>query len=173
MESFLLIKVLFPKILFGNSELAVYSKYISFSISSPIIEIISSIAIAGVIWYAGNEVISGSTSPGSFIAFIGAFVAAYRPLKSLAELNNNLQEGLAASKRLFDVLDVSPKITNHPNCQELKITNAAIDFNNVDFSYGEQQLFNKLSFTIESGKIIAFVGGSGSGKTTIANLLLL
>jgi subfamily B ATP-binding cassette protein MsbA len=142
------------------------------SLSSPIIEIISSIAIAGVIWYAGNEVISGSTSPGSFIAFIGAFVAAYRPLKSLAELNNNLQEGLAASKRLFDVLDVSPKITNHYKCKDLIIKNANIIFNNVDFSYNNQPLFNKLSFDIEPNKIIAFVGGSGSGKTTIANLIL-
>lgn len=142
------------------------------SLSSPIIEIISSIAIAGVIWYAGNEVISGSTSPGSFIAFIGAFVAAYRPLKSLAELNNNLQEGLAASKRLFDVLDVNPKITNHHECKDLIIKNATINFNNVGFSYTDQKLFNHLSFSIEPNKIIAFVGGSGSGKTTIANLIL-
>ena len=142
------------------------------SLASPIIEIISSIAIAGVIWYAGNEVINGSTSPGSFIAFIGAFVAAYRPLKSLAELNNNLQEGLAASKRLFDVLDVKPQITNQKNCQELKIKQAGISFNKVSFSYKDNLLFNDLSFDIEPGKIIAFVGSSGSGKTTIANLLL-
>ncbi|MCT4635710.1 MAG: ABC transporter ATP-binding protein/permease [Rickettsiales bacterium] len=141
------------------------------SLASPIIEIISSIAIAGVIWYAGYEVIAGKSSPGSVIAFIGAFVAAYRPLKSLAELNNNLQEGLAASKRLFDVLDVKPEIIDHPQCKKLKITKAAISFNNISFSY-KKQLFNNLSFNISPGKVIAFVGSSGSGKTTIANLLL-
>lgn len=142
------------------------------SLSSPIIEIISSLAIAAVIWYAGNEVIHGSTSPGSFIAFIGAFVAAYRPLKSLAELNNNLQEGLAASKRLFEVLDVEPKINNLPICSSLEIKQAMVSFEHVNFSYNQKELFKDLSFIIESGKVTAFVGGSGSGKTTIANLLL-
>jgi subfamily B ATP-binding cassette protein MsbA len=141
------------------------------SLASPIIEIISGLAIGGVIWYAGNEVISGATSPGSFIAFIGAFVAAYRPLKSLAELNNNLQEGLAASKRLFEVLDEKPKIIDKSNAKELKIKQAAINFNQVNFSYKKHQVFEDLTFNIEPGKITAFVGSSGSGKTTITNLL--
>lgn len=142
------------------------------SVSSPIIEIISSMAIAGVIWYAGNEVILGSTSPGSFIAFIGAFVAAYRPLKNLAELNNNLQEGLAASKRLFDVFDVNPRIINLEQAKKLVIDNAEINFEKVFFNYGEKELFKDLSFKILPGQVVAFVGGSGSGKTTIANLML-
>lgn len=142
------------------------------SLSSPIIEIISAIVIASIIWYGGNEVISGSTSPGSFIAFIGAFVAAYRPLKNLAELNNNLQEGLAASKRLFDVLDVDPKIINKEGCVDLLVSSPSIIFNKVNFSYNEQELFQNLSFEIKPSKLVAFVGGSGSGKTTITNLLL-
>lgn len=142
------------------------------SLSSPIIEVISGLAIAGVIYYGGHEVIVGSTSPGSFIAFIGAFVTAYRPLKSLAELNNNLQEGLSATKRLFDVLDVKPEIINHPQCTNLQIKKAAINFNNVNFTYKNIALFKDLSFKIEPGQIVAFVGSSGSGKTTIANLLL-
>lgn len=142
------------------------------SLASPIIEVISSAAIAGVIWYAGNQVIAGTSSPGSFIAFIGAFVAAYRPLKSLAELNNNLQEGLAASKRLFDVLDVKPQIISPKDSKDLKISQAAIKFDGVNFSYNEKDVFSNLSFEIAPGKVIAFVGSSGSGKTTIANLLL-
>ncbi len=142
------------------------------SFSSPIIEIISGIAIAGVIWYGGHEVIAGHTSPGSFIAFIGAFVAAYRPLKSLAELNNNLQEGLAAAKRLFDVLDVEPEIKDLPGFKNLKISKAEICFNKIGFGYRKNSLFDELSFSIAPGEIIAFVGSSGSGKTTIANLLL-
>jgi ATP-binding cassette, subfamily B, bacterial MsbA len=142
------------------------------SLSSPIIEIISSMAIAGVIWYGGHEVIAGSTSPGSFIAFIGAFVAAYRPLKSLAELNNNLQEGLAAARRLFDVLDVEPKIIDKPGCKSLKVKTGSIDVNNVKFSYRKDDLFKDLSFNIMPGNIVSFVGKSGSGKTTLANLLM-
>lgn len=142
------------------------------SLASPIIEIISGMAIAGVIWYAGNEVISGSTSPGSFIAFIGAFVAAYRPLKSLAELNNNLQEGLAAGKRLFEVLDKNPQIIDKKNAKELKVKIGEINFNHVNFGYKKHSVFEDLSFKIAPGKVTAFVGSSGSGKTTIANLLL-
>lgn len=142
------------------------------SLSSPIIEIISAIVIASIIWYGGHEVIAGNTSPGSFIAFIGAFVAAYRPLKNLAELNNNLQEGLAASKRLFDVLDVNPNIINKPGHVDLLVDNPSIIFDKVNFSYNEQELFQDLSFEIEPRKLVAFVGGSGSGKTTITNLLL-
>ncbi len=142
------------------------------SVASPIIEIISSMAIAGVIWYAGNEVILGSTSPGSFIAFIGAFVAAYRPIKNLAELNNNLQEGLAASRRLFDVMDIKPSIVNKENAKDLVVNRADIKFDKVKFNYNEKDLFNDLSFNVKSGQVIAFVGSSGSGKTTIANLLL-
>lgn len=156
-----------------NNIFGLYVKAIrTESLASPIIEIISSMAIAGVIWYAGHEVIAGSSTPGSVIAFIGAFVAAYRPLKSLAELNNNLQEGLAASKRLFDVLDVKPKITDHPKCKKLKITQAAISFKNISFSYKKHELFKDLSFEISPGKVISFVGSSGSGKTTLANLLM-
>lgn len=156
-----------------NNIFGLYVKAIrTESLASPIIEIISSIAIAGVIWYAGHEVIAGNSSPGSVIAFIGAFVAAYRPLKSLAELNNNLQEGLAASKRLFDVLDVKPEIKDHPKCKKLKITQAAISFKNISFSYKKHELFKDLSFEISPGKIISFVGSSGSGKTTLANLLM-
>lgn len=142
------------------------------SLSSPIIEIISGIAIAGVIYYGGYEVIEGNTSPGRFIAFIGAFVAAYRPLKSLAELNNNLQEGLSATKRLFEVLDVKPQITNRPKAHKLVIKKASIDFNNVSFSYKENTLFENLSFKVSPGQVVAFVGSSGGGKTTIANLIL-
>lgn len=142
------------------------------SLSSPIIEIISGLAIAGVIYYGGHQVIVGNTSPGSFIAFIGAFVTAYRPLKSLAELNNNLQEGLSATKRLFDVLDVEPKIIDHPQCTALKLKKASIEFKNVNFAYKDTPIFENLSFTIKPGQIVAFVGSSGSGKTTIANLLL-
>ena len=142
------------------------------SLSSPIIEVISSIAIAGVIWYGGYEVISGNTSPGTFIAFIGAFVAAYRPLKSLADLNNNLQEGLAAAKRLFEVLDVQPEIIDAPGCKDLKVVKAGIKFDKVAFSYRKTPLFTDLSFNVDPGQIVAFVGSSGSGKTTIANLIL-
>lgn len=154
----------------------IYSLYVrairNESLSSPIIEVISSVAIAGVIFYGGREVIAGHTSPGSFIAFIGAFVAAYRPIKNLAELNNNLQEGLAAGKRLFDVLDVEPTIKNKFDAKELTIKQAGISFENIYFNHQQHALFKDLSFKIDPGTLVAFVGNSGGGKTTIANLIM-
>lgn len=139
---------------------------------SPIIEIITSISVACVIAYGGYEVIAGHTSPGSFIAFIGAFVTAYRPIKSLAELNNNFQEGVAAASRLYEVLDIKPTICDNNKSRKVKFTDADIEFKDVCFSYGKSRLFDNLSFKVKQGQIAAFVGSSGSGKTTIASLLM-
>ena len=142
-------------------------------LSSPLMEILSGITIAAVIWYGGIEVFAGHTSPGTFFAFIGTFIAAYKPIKCIADLNNNLQEGLAAAQRLFSVLDTKAKILNKDDATKLEIKEASISFDDIVFKHNNSKFsLSSMSLDIEAGKTVAFVGKSGSGKSTLLNLLL-
>lgn len=141
--------------------------------SSPIMEALSGIAIAAVIWYGGSQVISGATTPGSFFSFITALIMAYKPVKSLADLNTSLQEGLASAKRLFAILDIKPAITDEEHALPLKVRGGHIIMDNIVFRYAtDKQALDHLSLEIPAGKTVALVGASGSGKSTIMNLIL-
>jgi ATP-binding cassette, subfamily B, bacterial MsbA len=141
--------------------------------SSPIMEALSGIAIAAVIWYGGTQVINGTTTPGSFFSFITALIMAYKPVKNLADLNTSLQEGLASAKRLFAILDITPAITDSPNATALEVKGGHIVLNNVSFHYATgKQALNHLSLEVPAGKTVALVGASGSGKSTIMNMVL-
>ncbi|MBN8512422.1 MAG: ABC transporter ATP-binding protein [Rickettsiales bacterium] len=143
------------------------------SLTSPIMEILSGFAIACVLWYGGYAVIQGKMTTGSLFAFITAFVSAYRPYKSLVSLNVNLQEGIAAANRVFNVLDSKPTICDVSNAITPYFTTPKIEFKNLNmrFSNGKTVL-KSIDLSIEPGNTYAFVGSSGSGKTTIANLLI-
>ncbi len=143
------------------------------SITSPLTDMLSGIAIALVIIYGGAKVIDGTVTPGNIVTFLAAFIAAYRPLKNLAELNNNLQEGLAVAERFFQIIDVAPQITDSPNAIILQKTDqASISCRNLHFSYGAGDVLKNVNFQVETGQMVSFVGSSGSGKSTIVNLLL-
>ncbi len=143
------------------------------SASSPMMGMLGGIAIATIIWYGGFNVIHGGTSTGAFFSFITAMLMAYRPVKVLANLNTQLQEGMAAAARFFSVMDTQPTIKDAPNATALTVRGGEVQFNNVTFYYhaGSGGIEN-LSFTVPAGKTVALVGSSGSGKTTIMNLLL-
>jgi subfamily B ATP-binding cassette protein MsbA len=142
------------------------------SLSRPIMELLGGIAIAAVIWYGGTQVIAGETTPGTFFSFITALLLAYAPVKSLANLNASLQEGMAAAQRIFSLLDVTPEIVDAPDARELTVDKGAITFEKVRFSYGPDipALVN-ISLQVPAGKSVALVGPSGSGKSTILNLI--
>ena len=142
------------------------------ALSSPIMEILSGIAIASIVWYGGYLIMNDKTTAGALFAFITAFVSAYRPYKSLIQLNVHLQEGLAASKRLFQILDTKPQVINLPNAKAIKITKSKIVFDNVSLDFNSKAALHNTSFTIEPHTTVALVGKSGSGKTTISNLLV-
>lgn len=138
----------------------------------PIMECLGGLAIVVVILYGGYEIIEGTRTTGSFFAFVTALLLAYEPMKKLASLNSDLQEGIAAAQRVFSVLDRKSDIIDMSNAQKLTITKGSIDFNNVTFAYNTQKkALDNLSINLKGGKMTALVGPSGGGKSTILNLI--
>ena len=142
------------------------------ALTSPIMETLSGIAIAIIILYGGYMVTDGKTTTGALFSFMAAFVSAYRPYKSLVSFNINLQEGVAAASRLFNVLDKKPEIYEKHDATILDCKNAQIEFRNVVLDFGEKRALDHLNLQIKPNSKIAFIGKSGGGKTSIANLLL-
>jgi subfamily B ATP-binding cassette protein MsbA len=143
------------------------------SLTSPIMETLGGVIFGAIIWYGGKQVMHDALTPGELFTFIAAFLTAYRPIKTLSSLNSSLQEGLAAARRLFQIMDVTPKVSNQTDALPLQITEGAMIFDNLTFGYSKHLLaLQDVSFTIMAGKTTAFVGESGSGKSTLINLIL-
>ena len=143
------------------------------SASAPIMEIVTGVAIACIIYYAGNKSLDGLMTVGSFMAFTTAAGLLYDPLKAVANLQAMLQEGIAASQRLFPILDNKPKINDKKDFKKLDKISGSISFENVSFSYSESEntVLNNISIEINSGQTVAFVGPSGAGKSSLLNLV--
>ncbi len=142
------------------------------ALSSPIMETLGGLAVAVVIAYGGLQVIGGAIEPGAFFSFITALLMAYEPMKRLANLNANIQEGLAGVGRLFDLLDIEPDIVDRPGARTLNKVNGDISLTGVTFSYDKiNPALNGVDLTVPAGKRVALVGPSGAGKSTILNLI--
>jgi ATP-binding cassette, subfamily B, bacterial MsbA len=140
--------------------------------SHPIMETLASVAIAAVILYGGHQVIAGRTTPGSFFSFVTALLLAYQPIRSLANLNVTLQEGLSAATRVFALLDLAPSIREKPGAVALPRVRGEIAFEQVRFTYPQGgTVFESLDIRIPAGRTFAFVGPSGAGKSTLLNLI--
>lgn len=142
------------------------------ALAQPVTEALSGIAIVAVILYGGVQVISGENTPGALFSFITAFLLAYEPMKRLAKMNGQLQNGLAAAERVFSVLDLRPAIQDAPGAQLLLTKDFTVTLEQVSFAYPDGTVaLRELSLTVPHGKTVAIVGASGSGKSTIVNLI--
>jgi ATP-binding cassette, subfamily B, bacterial MsbA len=140
--------------------------------SGPIMEIISAIAIATVVFFAGYRSMQGAITLGEFVSFLAALMLAYQPVRALAGINIGIQEGITSAKRIYEIIDQKNEIYHDEKAPSLKLKNASIDFKNISFTYpdGTHALRN-LSARIEGGTKVGLVGVSGSGKTTFLNLI--
>ncbi|MDD3845829.1 MAG: lipid A export permease/ATP-binding protein MsbA [Syntrophorhabdaceae bacterium] len=141
------------------------------ALSHPVMEVIGGVAVGVVIWYGGREVILGNSTPGTFFAFMAALIMLYEPIKKINKENHNVQQGLAASQRVFEIIDREPEVLEKPDSAELGRIEGVIEFENVSFRYDEKMIVNHINLRIEKNEVIAVVGKSGAGKTTLVNLI--
>jgi subfamily B ATP-binding cassette protein MsbA len=139
---------------------------------SPISECAIIICTGAVIVIAGRSIIDGTLSAGAFTVFIAALALMAKPMKRLARVYGILQTALAAGKRIFEVLDKEPKVKEKTAARELPSLKNSIVFDDITFRYEEKDVLKNISFDVKKGEIIAFVGPSGVGKTTLVNLIL-
>jgi len=141
--------------------------------ATPIMEILTGFIIAGFIYYSGYLVLEGKIGINNFFSFLAAMMLAYQPIRSLASINIVVNQGFAAAKRIFEIIDTKISIREDENSENLTIKNASISFKNVNFSYpsSDQHAVKNLNLVIKGGSTAALVGHSGAGKSTIFNLL--
>lgn len=141
------------------------------SISTPVTEIITSIGIAAVIWSGGNMVLKETMSSAEFFSFMAAMIFLYKPLKSLNGAYNVVQTALGSAVRVFEIIDSRPEIADVPGAIQLDPSQGTIELQNVSFKYNDEYVLQNLSLKAERNQIIALVGPSGGGKTTLVSLL--
>jgi ATP-binding cassette, subfamily B, bacterial MsbA len=140
---------------------------------SPIMESLTGIMIAILIYYSGKLALKGEIEIGNFFSFLAAMMLAYQPVRALSTLNMILKQGLSAASRILPIIDNKNKILNHENAEEINIIDGNIKFNNINFKYNskEKNVLKDINLNISGGKMTSLVGHSGSGKSTILNLI--
>jgi ATP-binding cassette, subfamily B, bacterial MsbA len=143
------------------------------AVASPLIEICGALTIVGLIWYARQEIKTGDLTAGKFMGFIVALLMLYEPVKRLTGIHNIFQQAIGASQKVFEYIDRPEDIQEQPKAARLERFQQAIRFENVCFQYptAETQQLRGVNLQVKSGEVVALVGSSGAGKSTIANLV--
>ena len=141
--------------------------------ATPIMETLTGIMIASLIWFSGKLILEGELEINNFFSFLAAMMMAYQPVRSLATLNMGINQGLSAARRILPIVDIENKISEKQNAVELQINKGNIKFKNVTFRYknSTKNVLKSVNLEIVGGKMNALVGHSGAGKSTILNLI--
>lgn len=139
---------------------------------TPVVELVAAIGVTMIIWYGGNNVINGTITAGSLVAFLTYAVNISNPIKRLTRVIGNIQKALAAAQRVFMIIDMPEETAESRDAKQLPEVSGKVEFQNVSFAYDDKgNVITDLSFSVKPGEVIAIVGPSGAGKSTIANLL--
>jgi len=141
------------------------------SLSSPIMEFLGGLGIAFIIWYGGYKVITGSSTAGTFFSFMAAVLMLYDPVKKLSGLNNAVQQGLAAADRIFDIIEMESDIKERKDPITIKRGPHRVTFEDVFFKYDNVMVLKDINLDVQAGEVLALVGMSGGGKTSLVNLI--
>jgi len=141
------------------------------ALSSPVMELIGGLGAAIVIWYGGSKVIAGDMTAGTFFAFMTAVLMFYGPVKKLSKLNITIQQGLAGADRVFDILETESDIQEPANPVVLRRGHHRVSLRNVYFKYDDVNVLKNINLNAGAGEVLALVGMSGGGKTSLVNLI--
>ena len=143
------------------------------SILPPIMELLGGLAIAVALWYGSREIAAGRLTSGEFTSFIAALLLMYGPVKKLSRVNASLQQAIAAAERIFELLDSHTEVREAPDAKPLPPFRRTVEFRDVVFAYDDapRPILRDVTLTVHAGQMVAVVGRSGAGKTTLVNLL--
>lgn len=141
------------------------------AVVTPAMELLASLAIGAVVWYGGSSVIAGGRTQGEFMAFMTAMFLMYQPFKHLTRTYTTIQQGIAGAERIFEVLDEESEILDRPEAGTAPAFSQLIEFHDVSFGYGRKMVLSDINLKIRAGEMVALVGVSGVGKSTLADLI--
>ncbi|MFQ5849140.1 MAG: ABC transporter ATP-binding protein [Candidatus Binatia bacterium] len=160
---------------FARENLRLFKQFVRASrakaVVTPAMELLASTAIGAVVWYGGLSVIGGGRTQGEFMAFMSAMFLMYQPFKHLTRTYSAIYQGMAGAERIFEVLDFAPEIRDRPGSRHAPHLSRGISLHNVSFGYGRRLVLNNINLNINLGELVALVGVSGVGKSTLADLI--